>query len=109
MLILLLIFVTALFFAPVLLKKLGELVVVVIMLHFLILFAAPGDGGRWGSLALFLLGCFDCGLWLFRRELSVVVRRDDGNGLVTRLGIVLTPIAMAFVTTVVLTVFETRQ
>lgn len=102
MLILLLIFVIALFLVPVLVKKLGELVGVVVMLHFLIVFTAPGDGGRWASLALFLLGCFDCGLWLFRRELSELVRQEDGNGLVARFGIVLAPIAIAFLTTIML-------
>ncbi|MFN3149939.1 hypothetical protein [Bremerella sp.] len=103
MLILLLIFVIALFLVPVLVKKLGELVGVVVMLHVLVMLAAPGDGGRWASLTLFLLGCFDCGLWLFRRELSVLVRQEDGNALVTRFGIVLAPIAIAFLTTLMLT------
>lgn len=105
MLILLLIFIVALFFVPVFVRKQGELVGVVVILHVFILLAAPGDGGRWASLALFLFGCFDCGLWLFRRELSSMVQREDGGGLITRFGIVLSPIAIAFLTTLVLTVF----
>lgn len=104
MLILLLLFIFVMLVLPLLLKRPGELVVIVVMLHFLVLLTAPGDGGRWGALALFLLGCFDCGLWLFRRELSNMVQREDGSGLIARFGIVLSPIAIAFLTTFVLSV-----
>ena len=90
---------------PVFCRKLWQLVWAVVTLHLLILLVAPADGGRWGALALFMLICFDCGLWLFRRELSVLVRKEDENGFATRLGIISAPVAIAFLTTLVLEVF----
>ncbi len=102
---LLLVLLIAFCLAPVFCRKLWQLVWAVVILHFLIVLIAPSDGGRWGGLALFMLICFDCGLWLFRRELSTLVRKEGEEGFAIRLGIISAPVAIAFLATFVLDVF----
>ncbi len=86
---------------PIFVKRFWELVAFLVLLQIVTLFLAPGDGGRWASLVLFLFGCVDCGIWLFRRELTSIVVQEDRHGMTTRFLLVLVPIAIPFVVTAI--------
>ncbi len=78
----------------------------VMAIHLFVLIFVPTMGMEWALVTWFFLGCFDCGLWLFRQEITTIALKAGRQGLAARFGIMVAAACVLFMSTPVLQVFS---
>lgn len=87
-------------------KSLDLTLSMIMAIHLFVLIFVPAMGMEWALVAWFFLGCFDCGLWLFRQEVSTAASKAGRQGLAARFGIMAAASCVLLMPTPVLQVFS---